>query len=176
MSFDRVITITNRVSRSIALIGLAGLLVLALATVLDVLLRWVFNSPIVGLNDTYAMIAAIVIASSFPLCIAQRGNITIRFLGKFLGSGMSNLFEAFGNLVMCGIFVLMAWQLWLYADQLMQDGQTTYILNWPVSPWWRVVTVLVVVNVLVSLVMAVASLREVYKRIVKRSQPWTLSR
>jgi len=172
LSFDRITSLTTRVSRAIALIGLAGLLVLALATVLDVLLRWVFNSPIVGLNDTYAMIAAIVIASSFPLCIAQRGNITIRFLGKFLGSRMSNLFEAFGNLVMSGIFILMAWQLWLYADQLKHDGQTTYILNWPVSPWWRVVTILIVVNVLVALVMAIASFREV----IKRSRPWTHSR
>ena len=176
MSFDRIITLTNRVSRAIALIGLAGLLVLALATVLDVLLRWVFNSPIVGLNDTYAMFAAIVIASSFPLCIAQRGNITIRFLGKFLGSCASNLFEAFGNLVTCAIFVLMAWQLWLYANQLQADGETTWILSWPVSPWWRVITILVVVNIPVTLVMAIASLREVYRRIVKRSQPWTQSR
>lgn len=85
---------------------------------------------------------------------------------------MSNLFEAFGNLVMSGIFILMAWQLWLYADQLKHDGQTTYILNWPVSPWWRVVTILIVVNVLVALVMAIASFREV----IKRSRPWTHSR
>lgn len=171
MSFDRITSLTTRVSRAIALIGLAGLLALALATVLDVLLRWVFNSPIVGLNDTYAMFAAVVIASSFPLCIAQRGNITIRFLGKILGSRMSNLFETFGNLVTSGIFVLMAWQLWLYADQLQADGETTWILQWPVSPWWRVITILVVVNVPVALVMAMASFREV----TKRRRPWTRS-
>ena len=171
MSFDRITSLTTRVSRAIALIGLAGLLVLALATVLDVLLRWVFNSPIVGLNDTYAMFAAVVIASSFPLCIAQRGNITIRFLGKILGSRMSNLFETFGNLVTSGIFVLMAWQLWLYADQLQADGETTWILQWPVSPWWRVITILVVVNVPVALIMAITSFREV----IKRRRPWTRS-
>ena len=167
MYFDRIMTVTNRISRAIALIGLAGLLVLSLATVLDVLLRWLFNSPIVGLNDTYSMFAAIIIASSFPLCIAQRGNITIRFLGKFLGSSASDLFEAFGNLVTAAIFVLMAWQLWLYANELQADGQTTWILSWPVSPWWRVVTILVVVNIPVALVMAIASLREVYRRIAK---------
>ena len=169
MSFDRYVDLTTRVSRAIALIGLAGLLALALATVLDVFLRWLFNSPIVGLNDTYAMFAAIVIASSFPLCIAQRGNITIRFFGKLFGSRVSNLFEAFGNLVTCGIFVLMAWQLWRYADQLQNDGQTTYILNWPVSPWWRVITILILVNVPVTLVMALASLREV----ARRRRQWT---
>lgn len=171
LSFDRYVHFTNRIARAIALIGLAGLLVLALATVLDVVLRWLFNKPIVGLNDTYAMFAAIVIASSFPLCIAQRGNITIRFFGKFLGSRVSNLFETFGNLVTCGLFILMAWQLWLYADQLLEDGETTWILNWPVSPWWRVITILVLVNVPVTLVMAIASFREG----IKRRRPWTPS-
>jgi TRAP-type C4-dicarboxylate transport system permease small subunit len=164
LSFDRYLTLTTKVSRAIALIGLAGLLVLVMATVLDVFLRWIFNSPIVGLNDTYAMFAAIVIASSFPLCIAQRGNITIRFVGKVLGPTMSNLFEAFGNLVTCCIFILMTWQLWLYADQLLQDGETTWILNWPVSPWWRVITVLVLVNVPVALVMAIGSFLEAFKK------------
>lgn len=171
MSFDQITSLTTRVSRAIALIGLAGLLALALATVLDVFLRWLFNSPIVGLNDTYALFAAIVIASSFPLCIAQRGNITIRFFGKFLGSRVSNLFETFGNLVTCAIFSIMAWQIWRYADQLLEDGETTWILNWPVSPWWRVITILILVNVPVTLVMAIASFREV----IKRRRPWTPS-
>lgn len=164
MRFDRYVTFTTRTSRAIALIGLAGLLVLSLATVLDVLLRWIFNKPIVGLNDTYSMFAAIVIASSFPLCLAERGHITIRFAGRFLGRKTSNIFEAFGNLVVGIIFSLMAWQLWLYTDELFLDGETTWVLNWPVSPWWRVITVLVMINVPVALVMAIGSIREVFKR------------
>jgi TRAP-type C4-dicarboxylate transport system permease small subunit len=164
LSFDRYVTATKNVSRIIALIGLAGLLVLASATVVDVLLRWILNKPIVGLNDTYAMFAAIVIASSFPLCVAERGNVTIRFIGKLLGPRPSDFLEAFGNLVACIIFSLMAWQLWLYTDQLLQDGETTWILGWPVSPWWRMVTLLVMVNVPVTLVMAIASIRSAVKK------------
>lgn len=164
MSFDRYVTVTTKISRLIALIGLAGLLVLSSATVLDVLLRWLCNRPIVGLNDTYSMFAAIVIASSFPLCIAERGNVTIRFIGRLLGPRMSDILEAFGNLVACIIFILMAWQLWLYTDQLFQDGETTWILSWPVSPWWRIITILVMVNVPVSLVMAVDSIRSAVEK------------
>jgi TRAP-type C4-dicarboxylate transport system permease small subunit len=164
LSFDRYVAVTTKISRLIALIGLAGLLALSLATVLDVLLRWIFNKPIVGLNDTYSMFAAIVIASSFPLCIAERGNVTIRFIGRLLGPRMSDILEAFGNLVACIIFILMAWQLWLYTDQLFQDGETTWILSWPVSPWWRIITILVMVNVPVSLVMAADSIRSAVEK------------
>ena len=164
MSMDRYLSVTTRVTRAIALIGLAGLLVLSLATVLDVFLRWLFNKPIVGLNDVYSMCAALIIASSFPLCIAQRGNITIRFLGKFLGPRISNLFESFGNLVTGIIFSVMTWQLWLYTNQLLEDGETTWILNWPVSPWWRLITILVMVNVPVALMMAIASFHKVVRQ------------
>ena len=164
MFIERMVVTTTRISRFIALVGLAGLLILASATVLDVLLRWLLNKPIVGLNDTYSMFAAIIIASSFPVTMALRGNVTIRFVGKVLGRRMSNILDAFGNLVATVIFFLMTWQLWRYADMLYQDGETTWVLNWPVSPWWRIITFLVMVNIPVAFIMAVASIHSAIKK------------
>jgi hypothetical protein len=46
--------------------------------------------------------------------------------------------------------LLMAWQFWLYTDQLIADGETTWVLNWPVSPWWRAVTILIIICVPVT--------------------------
>lgn len=143
----------TRVTRAIALIGLVGLLALASATVLDVLLRWIFNSPIVGLNDTHSLFTALIIVSCFPLCIYRRGNITIRFVGNIFGPRVNHILDAFGNLVTLIIFSIMAWQVWLYTDKLLRDGETTWVLNWPVSPWWRVVTILIFTCVPVTLLM-----------------------
>ena len=136
-TFKRIEAITGRISRFIALIGLAGLLLLASATVLDVFMRWLFNRPIVGLNDTHSLFTALVIASCFPLCIFSNGNITIRFIGNIIGPKTKAVLDAAGNLVTLVIFALMAWQLWLYTDQLARDGENTWVLNWPVSPWWH---------------------------------------
>ena len=149
----------SRVTRVIALIGLVGLLALASATVLDVLLRWIFNSPIVGLNDTHSLFTALIIASCFPLCIHRRGNITIRFVGNILGARVNYILEAFGNLVSFIIFALMGWQLWLYTDKLVRDGETTWVLNWPVSPWWRITTILIFICVPVALLMFIRDSR-----------------
>jgi TRAP-type C4-dicarboxylate transport system permease small subunit len=106
-SFEQLERTVTRTTRVIALIGLAGLLALASATVLDVLLRWIFNSPIVGLNDTHSLFTALIIASCFPLCIYRRGNITIRFIGDLFGPRVRNLLDAFGNLVTLILFLLM---------------------------------------------------------------------
>ena len=154
-SFERLEKTVTRVTRFLALIGLAALLALALATVLDVMLRWLFNSPIVGLNDTYSLFMALIIASSFPLCFARRGNITIRFIGNALGPRARDVLDAFGNLVTFVIFSLMAWQLWLYTNTVARDGETTWILGWPVSPWWRTVTILIIICVPVTLVTVI---------------------
>ena len=150
--FSRTERISSMITRGIALIGLALLLLLASGTVLDVLLRWLFNNPIVGPGDTYTMFMALVLASCFPLCIYKRGNVTIRFIGNALGPRVRNIFDAFGNLVTMIVFALMAWQFWLYTDQIALDGESTWVLSWPVSPWWRVVTILIIICVPVTFV------------------------
>ena len=164
LSFKQIEKVFHRVTRFLALIGLAGLLALASATGIDVLLRWLFNRPIVGLNDTYSLCTALIISSSFPLCLSERGNITIRFIGNLLGPRAKDILDAFGNLVAFIIFSLMAWQLWLYTDQLVEDGETTWVLSWPVSPWWRVVTVLIIVCVPVTFMTVILFLKSALKK------------
>jgi len=142
-----------RVSRMIGLVGLIGLLVLAFATVLDVFLRWIFNSPITGVRDAGALLVAVAVAASFSVCIAERGNITIRFIGNLLGQRWRDSLDIFGNMVMLGFFALMVRQLWLYADELALNHDTTMVLGWPVAPWWRVVVILVAFCVPVQIVV-----------------------
>lgn len=151
-------------TRAIALIGLALLLLLALGTVLDVLLRWLFNSPIVGLSDTYSLFMAGVLASCFPLCIYNRGNVTIRFFGNALGPRATNFLDAFGNLITLCVFALLAWQLWLHTDQLARDGETTWVLSWPVSPWWRAVTILIIICTPVAFVTFIQYVKAALKK------------
>ena len=135
--------IVLRVSRMTALIGLAGLLVYAGATVLNVIMRWLLNSPIIGVRDASSAFTSVIIASCFALCIVDRSNITIRFLGNAFGKPWKESFEGFGNLVTLVVFGLISWQLWLFAGQLAADGETTWVLGWPLSPWWRIAAVLV---------------------------------
>jgi TRAP-type C4-dicarboxylate transport system permease small subunit len=126
-------------------------------------MRWLFNSPIVGLNDTHSLFTALIIASSFPLCIYRRGNVTIRFVGNLFGPRVSNILDAFGNLVTFVIFLIMAWQFWLYTDQLIEDGETTWVLNWPVSPWWRAVTILIMICVPVTLITVIQYAKSAFR-------------
>ena len=142
-SLQRFEKIVVRVSRLMALIGLAGLMVFACATVLDVMMRWIFDFPITGVQDAASAFTSVIIASCFALCIVDRGNITIRFIGNALGRSWREVLEGFGNLVTLVIFGIMSWQLWLFAEQLAADGETTWVLGWPLAPWWRIAAFLI---------------------------------
>jgi TRAP-type C4-dicarboxylate transport system permease small subunit len=137
----------TRWARVISLIGLAGLLVLAAITVGEVLLRWLFDYPILGISDVSSLVVTLAVASCFPLVFAERRSITVKIVGKLSGPRVNALLEAFGSLVSLAIFILVAWQLWVYANELATNNQTTWVVLWPMSPWYRIAALLMVLCV-----------------------------
>jgi TRAP-type C4-dicarboxylate transport system permease small subunit len=140
-----------------------GLLSVAFAIALDAALRSIFASPITGVRDAGALFISVVIAASFSACIAERSNITIRFLGSALGGRWQEYLDVFGNLVTAAFFGLMARQIWLHANELALNNDTTIVLGWPLAPWWRVVSILIAFCVPTQIV--------VIYQICKRSAP-----
>src|SRR5688572_19256384 len=143
---DFVFRLESRIirgTRAIAIVGFVGLLVVALLTMLDVSLRWVANAPIKGLNDISGLAIAIVIASCLPLVIAQRQNISIRFLGAALGPGAARWLDAFGSGALLAFVALIGWQLAMHTAGMAESGRTTWHLRIPVTPYWSAATLLV---------------------------------
>jgi len=141
----------RRLTRAIALGAVACLLGLALLTVADVLLRWLFAAPIRGFVDVVSLAMAVIAAACFPALIANRGNVTIRLAEHAGGPGMRRALESFGAAVTLVLFALMAWQYVLYAAEMTSSGERLGILKWPVGPWWWAVAALIAFTALVAL-------------------------
>ncbi len=148
----------GRWTRAIAVAGFLGLLAVAALVTLDVLLRWIANAPIKGLNDVNGLVVAIVIASCLPLVIAQRQNISIRFLGDALGAGAARWLEALGSAALLVFVILVGWQLALYTAGLAEAGRTTWHLRLPLAPWWSVATAIVLLCIPAQAIAFVADL------------------
>ena len=69
-----------------ALIGAVAIMVVAVAICADVLLRWLFNAPILGVDDLGQFNLAVIVSCFFPMCLVGGHNITVRFLGRWLGT------------------------------------------------------------------------------------------
>ena len=78
-------------ARSLAVAGLLLLMGLAVATLLDGLLRFFFSRPIDAVRDVNGVIVAVAAAACFPLAMIERTNITIRFLTVFVGSSAGRI-------------------------------------------------------------------------------------
>ena len=59
-------TTIRKIAQVIALAGLSCLLIQATMIVVDVLLRWVFNSPLFGMEDINQLLISVILASFFP--------------------------------------------------------------------------------------------------------------
>ncbi len=143
-------------TRYIALAGLVGLLIVSMSTTLDVLLRWLANAPIKGLSDINSLAVAIVLATCFPIVLAQRQNLTIRFLGESLGTRAAGWLDAFGSVAVLGFIALLSWEVIVYAGELQASGRTTWQLRIPVAPYWWVAAAVISSCVPVQLVVLTA--------------------
>ena len=155
--------LVTRSSQLIALIGLAGLLILACLIVMEVLLRWLLDFPILGIADVSSLIMGVAIACCMPLVFAERRSISVKMLGNALGPGANCILEAFGSLVAMVIFLLITWQLWIYTDNVAVNGETTWVVSWSIAPWYRVVTILFGLCVPVQALTAFSQINAIFK-------------
>ncbi|WP_375691317.1 TRAP transporter small permease [Pseudooceanicola sp. LIPI14-2-Ac024] len=129
-------------ARGLALVGFTGLLVLALMTTLDVLLRWLFKAPIQGVNDVSSVVMAVVIAACIPANLAMKQNIRVEVFGALGGRMAHKLLEVLSSTLTLVFIVLIAWEFVPYAASLKAGGDRTWVLGWPVWPWWSVAAVM----------------------------------
>jgi len=142
-------------TRWIAMIGLACLVILTVATIADVLMRWLFNSPIDGVYDLYKLVIALVIGAFFPITLIERHHIAISFLGGASKPWVNAWLNNFANMSLLLFLLAMSWQLVRYVIEVGDAGETTWILQWPIAPWWGVATICIILCIPVQLFVTI---------------------
>jgi TRAP-type C4-dicarboxylate transport system permease small subunit len=142
---------SQRLAQALAVLGGCTLLLLAIGTGIDVVLRYGFARPIRGFVDVSALAGAVALAACMPWVVANRGHIAVDFLGKALGPRAHRRLDDFGALVTASFFALMAWQYIRFALELRSTGETTAVLRWPVWPWWAAVALFIALAAMIGL-------------------------
>lgn len=150
---------SERLTHFLALAGFLGLLILAMMVTADILLRFFFDAPLQGVNDVSALVMAVVIAACIPQCLALKQNISIEVLGSMAPRPVQLALNLFSSLAVLLFFALMVWQFIPYAQATTASGEKTWVLGWPVGPWWWVATGFLGVAVLAQLVVMLGDVR-----------------
>jgi TRAP-type transport system small permease protein len=150
-SLLRIQVLIGKWTRALASVGFVALLLLAVLTTVDVLMRWFAGATIRGLMDINQLVFIIGVASCLPLVVAEKGNISIRFLGESIHPRVAAWLDVFAAAALLLFVALIGWELVMYVIELFQSGRTTWQLRIQVAPYWTVATVLVLLCIPVQL-------------------------
>ena len=154
----------RRLTRPIAFIGVLGMLIVAAATVVDVLLRWLFNSPLPALNEVVAMTFAVAISACMTAGMANGVNIKVDLLARWLTGRLAAWLDVFGGVLLLLYFALLTWHIHQYAGQLAAQGRGTVMLGLPQAPFIYGAAYLLGLASLVQVVMVLGNIRRAVVR------------
>jgi tripartite ATP-independent transporter DctM subunit len=128
----------NRVGRFswwLDAIGLVIFFMMMLLTFVDVILRYIFNAPIMGVKEFTEVLLVMLISFTISYTHEKKGHITMGIVTDKLSDHANLLLSVMVNIISMGIFIIVAWQ---NADQLIFDinqgamhGTALYIPSWP---------------------------------------------
>ena len=111
-------------------VGGAAVAAMLIITCLDVVFRGV-GRPVWGLVETVTLLAVLALACSLPVTQLSRGHVALDMVVRRLPARIARSVEAVGHSLSFGLFGVVAWRLWVYADTLQGAGQVTMGLEFP---------------------------------------------
>jgi TRAP-type C4-dicarboxylate transport system permease small subunit len=132
-------TIVTGMANAFAVAGLSLLLILAVFTLLDGLLRAIANTPIDLVREIGDMVAAICGTCCLPIVLLHQNNIALRIFDRILPPSGVRGIDTSAALVIEIVMIGMAWQFWRFGIKTMRAGDVTWLLNLPKAPFWFVV-------------------------------------
>lgn len=140
-------------TRLIAVVGLTGIVGFSIITILDILGRELFGVPIPGFSDILDLSIIFSATACFPASLLERHHVSVQFLGNIFPGRTGAALDLFGHVVAFGVMVLIAWQVALHAEGVLEAGEVTWLLGVKVWPVWILVAAILAVCVIVQAIV-----------------------
>lgn len=124
-----------------AIIGLIGLLFLALMITTDGLCRAIIGHPLDGVRDVSSLTIACAVAACMPLTIIERGHISVHLFEKYHHGLAGKVLKSLVSIFVLVISVFLACGLTKFAFDAWSQNEVTPVLEFPVYPFWIVVAI-----------------------------------
>jgi TRAP-type C4-dicarboxylate transport system permease small subunit len=119
-------------ARGFAVIGGAAIGVLAALTLISVMLRLLFKSPIPGDIEIAQFLMAFAISCFLPWCQWHRGHVMIEFFTRSASRRQQQRLQRIGDGLMAAIAAVLAWRTLLAAISAYPTNEGSMILGIPI--------------------------------------------
>jgi len=135
---------------------LAGIMVLVVS---NIILRVIFNSPILGTIDYVGFLAALAIGLALAYCAVQNAHIAVDFIIERFPYQVQAVVDSLMNIVALGFWGLVSWKMVEYAQSLAASGVVSPTTQTPFHPYVYLVSLGLFVLCLVLLVRLIDSIK-----------------
>lgn len=146
----------------------AGLILFFLVglTFLDVIMRYIFSSPIFGARDVLEMGMIVVISLGFPFTWRVGGHIVVDLLPDYGFAFLTAGRDIFVRIIGIIIFGFLAWRSWHTAEDAALFNEKTNMIELPFQPFlW----LLAFASVFQAAVLLTESIRILLKQNIEHS-------
>jgi TRAP-type C4-dicarboxylate transport system permease small subunit len=147
---------SGRLAMLVGIIAACDLIAMTLVTVVDVVGRYLFNSPLVGADELTVFALAICVFAGLPLVVVRRGLIRVEVLEQVLPNAIARGVNASTNLLSGGFLIFCSWQLVVKASSLASYGDATMFLHLKTAPLAYLMAAMSLVSGLLLLALAVS--------------------
>jgi tripartite ATP-independent transporter DctM subunit len=147
------------ITQRVAFAGVVAMLAVAFITTADVLLRWLANAPIHGLNEIVGMSMAVAVAATFPAGASQRVNLTIDLLQNHVSDHVIAWLRVNGALLLLIFYTFLALRVGLYAQKLQARGAETIFVQLPMAPFVWTIAVFMAASALAQVIALFVNVR-----------------
>lgn len=133
-----------------ALAGVFLMLVLSLVF-LGVITRYVFNAPIVGINEFVQLASVGVVMLALPYCTAQGGHVTVDVLDQAIGPMGRRIGDLQSRALSIFVLAVLVWRAGLKAADAHRYGDATNMLGLALWPFYAFLAIGMALCILVYL-------------------------
>ena len=130
--------ILDPISTYLVYIGALLSLVMAVIVLIDIILRQIFNSPLVGMIELETFMLAVLCFFSLAYTMIQNGHVSVDILAERLSSKPRALLKVLFPLLSSFVFGIISWQYALHTKQAWQLNELSDVLSWPMWPFFAV--------------------------------------
>lgn len=138
---------------------ICGIMLFAMmfVTLIDVVGRYLLNSPLQGATELTALLLVSTIFIGLPAVCLDEDHVTVDLVTDHLPAFIQPIRRALMRLLSAAVLVVVAWRLYAYGHDLSSYGETTVSLRLPVAPFAYLCSA-------TTLVAGLITLRHVFSR------------
>ncbi len=146
------------ITRSLAFAGGAALLWLMLLTVVAVVMRYVFNAPILGAQDISELSLAVVVFLGIPYCGWTGGHVAVDLISAVVAESRLRYTDTLMRLLGAVLFAVVAWQALRQGLDALEYGEASNLVEIAHHPFMFLMSFGWLLFALVLLLQAAAGL------------------